>query len=133
TRQLIMAFILAIVLVYLVMAAQFESFKYPFVIMLSVPLILIGVSMALYVTETPISATALIGLIVLAGIVVNNAIVLIDYILQLKERGYSAYDAIVEGVKVRMRPILMTALTTILGLLPVALGLGQGTEIQQPM
>lgn len=132
-KQLMMAFALAVVLVYLVMAAQFESFKYPFVIMLSVPLIFIGVSLALYVTQTPISATALIGLIVLAGIVVNNAIVLIDYILQLKTRGYSAYDAIVESVKVRTRPILMTALTTILGLLPVAFGIGQGTEIQQPM
>lgn len=133
TKQLVMAFILAIVLVYLVMAAQFESFKYPFVIMLSVPLIFIGVSLGLYATQTPVSATAMIGLIVLAGIVVNNAIVLIDYILQLKARGYPAYDAIVESVKVRTRPILMTALTTILGLLPVAFGIGQGTEIQQPM
>ncbi|HET7615813.1 MAG TPA: efflux RND transporter permease subunit, partial [Bacillales bacterium] len=131
--QLFKAFALAIVLVYLVMAAQFESFKYPFVIMLSVPLIFIGVSIALYATQTPISATALIGLVVLAGIVVNNAIVLIDYILQLKRRGYAAYDAIVESVQVRTRPILMTALTTILGLLPVAFGIGQGTEIQQPM
>lgn len=132
-KQLGMAFIMAVVLVYLVMAAQFESFKYPFVIMLSVPLIFIGVSIALYVTQTPISATALIGLVVLAGIVVNNAIVLIDYILQLKSRGYHAYDAIVESVKVRTRPILMTALTTILGLVPVAFGIGEGTEIQQPM
>lgn len=133
TKQLAMAFILAVVLVYLVMAAQFESFKYPFVIMLSVPLIFIGVSVALTATLTPISATALIGLIVLAGIVVNNAIVLVDYILQLKARGYPAFDAIVESVKVRTRPILMTAVTTILGLLPVAIGYGQGTEIQQPM
>lgn len=133
TKQLAMAFVLALVLVYLVMAAQFESFKYPLVVMVSVPLIFIGVSLGLYVTQTPVSATALIGLIVLAGIVVNNAIVLIDYILQLKRRNYPAYDAIVESVKVRTRPILMTALTTILGLLPVALGIGQGTEIQQPM
>lgn len=132
-QQLIVAFILAIVLIYLVMAAQFESFRYPFVIMLSVPLIFIGVSLGLVTTDTPISATVLIGLIVLAGIVVNNAIVLIDYILQLKDKGYAAFDAIVEGVKVRMRPILMTALTTILGLLPIALGIGQGTAIQQPM
>lgn len=133
TKQLAMAFLLAVVLVYLVMAAQFESFKYPFVILLSIPLIFIGVSLGLYATQTPVSATALIGLIVLAGIVVNNAIVLIDYILQLKARGYPAYEAIVESVKVRTRPILMTALTTILGLLPVAFGIGQGTEIQQPM
>ncbi|HET7629615.1 MAG TPA: efflux RND transporter permease subunit [Bacillales bacterium] len=132
-QQLAMAFILAIVLVYLVMAAQFESFKYPFVIMISVPLIFIGVSLALYATQTPISATVLIGLVVLAGIVVNNAIVLIDYILQLKARGYAAHDAIVESVQLRTRPILMTALTTILGLLPVAFAIGEGTEIQQPM
>jgi HAE1 family hydrophobic/amphiphilic exporter-1 len=132
-NQLIMAFILAVVLVYLVMAAQFESFKYPFVILLSIPLIFIGVSIGLYSTQTPISATALIGLVVLAGIVVNNAIVLVDYILQLKGRGYSTYTAIVESVQLRTRPILMTALTTILGLVPVAFGIGDGTEIQQPM
>jgi hydrophobic/amphiphilic exporter-1 (mainly G- bacteria), HAE1 family len=133
TRQLLQAFILAVILVFLVMAAQFESFKTPFVIMFSVPLIFIGVSLALYISHTPISATALIGLVVLAGIVVNNAIVLLDYLLQLKDRGWRTYDAIIETVKLRTRPILMTALTTILGLIPVAFGIGQGTEIQQPM
>ena len=132
-NQLIMSFILAVVLVYLVMAAQFESFKFPFVILLSIPLIFIGVSIGLYITRTPISATALIGLVVLAGIVVNNAIVLVDYILQLKGRGYATFEAIVESVQLRTRPILMTALTTILGLVPVAFGIGNGTEIQQPM
>ncbi|WLR50364.1 efflux RND transporter permease subunit [Bacillus tianshenii] len=132
-KQLGMAFVLAVVFVYLVMAAQFESFKYPFVILFTVPLVFIGVSLGLTATQTPISATALIGLVVLAGIVVNNAIVLVDYINQLKEHGYRSYDAIVESVKVRTRPILMTAITTMLGLLPIALGLGEGTEIQQPM
>ncbi|UCZ52057.1 efflux RND transporter permease subunit [Bacillus shivajii] len=131
--DLILALILAIVFVYLVMAAQFESFKYPFVIMFSVPLVLIGVAIGLTITRTPISVTAFIGLIVLAGIVVNNAIVLVDYINQKKAAGYRGYEAIVEGVKDRARPILMTAMTTILGLIPLALGIGEGTELQQPL
>ncbi|MHA7136035.1 efflux RND transporter permease subunit [Rossellomorea arthrocnemi] len=124
---------LAIVLVYMVMAAQFESFKYPFVIMFTVPLMVIGVAIALAVTQTPISISAIIGVIVLAGIVVNNAIVIVDYINQRKESGINSFDSIVEAVQDRARPILMTALTTILGLLPLALGLGEGTEINQPM
>jgi hydrophobic/amphiphilic exporter-1 (mainly G- bacteria), HAE1 family len=124
---------LAIVLVYMVMAAQFESFKYPFVIMFTVPLMVIGVAIALAVTQTPISISAIIGVIVLAGIVVNNAIVIVDYINQRKEAGINSFDSIVEAVQDRARPILMTALTTILGLLPLALGLGEGTEINQPM
>ncbi|KAA0565383.1 efflux RND transporter permease subunit [Bacillus sp. CH30_1T] len=124
---------LAIVLVYMVMAAQFESFKYPFVIMFTVPLMVIGVAIALAVTQTPISISAIIGVIVLSGIVVNNAIVIVDYINQRKESGTNSFDSIVEAVQDRARPILMTALTTILGLLPLALGLGEGTEINQPM
>ncbi|MGM9923239.1 MAG: efflux RND transporter permease subunit [Bacillus sp. (in: firmicutes)] len=131
--QMSMAFILAIVFIYLVMAAQFESLKYPFVIMFSVPLIVIGVSIALTATNTPVGITAIIGLIVLAGIVVNNAIVIVDYINQRKAEGMSSYDAIVASVLDRARPILMTSLTTILGLLPVALGIGEGTEINRPM
>ncbi|MEI2664984.1 efflux RND transporter permease subunit [Rossellomorea sp. LJF3] len=124
---------LAIVLVYMVMAAQFESFKYPFVIMFTVPLMVIGVAIALAITQTPISISAIIGVIVLAGIVVNNAIVIVDYINQRKEAGTSSFNSIVEAVQDRARPIFMTALTTILGLLPLALGLGEGTEINQPM
>ncbi|MBN8194533.1 efflux RND transporter permease subunit [Bacillus sp. NTK074B] len=124
---------LAIVLVYMVMAAQFESFKYPFVIMFTVPLMVIGVAIALSITQTPISISAIIGVIVLAGIVVNNAIVIVDYINQRKETGTSSFDSIVEAVQDRARPIFMTALTTILGLLPLALGIGEGTEINQPM
>ncbi|WP_226677614.1 efflux RND transporter permease subunit [Rossellomorea aquimaris] len=124
---------LAIVLVYMVMAAQFESFKYPFVIMFTVPLMVIGVAIALSITQTPISISAIIGVIVLAGIVVNNAIVIVDYINQRKEGGASSFDSIVEAVQDRARPIFMTALTTILGLLPLALGIGEGTEINQPM
>ncbi|WP_124071149.1 efflux RND transporter permease subunit [Filibacter tadaridae] len=131
--DMIMALILAVVLVYIVMAAQFESFKYPFVIMFSVPLMVIGVAIGLFATNTPISVTAIIGILVLVGIVVNNGIVLVDYINQRKEAGMSSYDAITVSVKDRVRPILMTALTTILGLLPLALGIGEGTEMNQPM
>lgn len=131
--EMITALILAVVFIYLVMAAQFESLKYPFVIMFSVPLIVIGVSIALTLTDTPIGVTAVIGLIVLAGIVVNNAIVIVDYINQRKEEGLSSYEAIITSVMDRARPILMTSLTTILGLIPMALGIGEGTEINQPM
>jgi hydrophobic/amphiphilic exporter-1 (mainly G- bacteria), HAE1 family len=131
--EMILAFVLAIVLIYLVMAAQFESLKIPFVIMFTVPLMVIGVAIALTATNTPISLTAIIGAIVLAGIVVNNAIVIVDYINQKKETGADAYEAIVTSVKDRARPIFMTALTTILGLVPLALGIGEGTEINQPM
>lgn len=132
-NDMILAILLAIVLVYIVMAAQFESFKYPFVIMFSVPLMIIGVSIGLFATLTPISVTAIIGVLVLVGIVVNNGIVLVDYINQRKEAGLSSYDAIITSVRDRVRPIMMTALTTILGLLPLALGLGEGTEMNQPM
>lgn len=121
------------ILVYIVMAAQFESFKYPFVIIFSVPLMVIGVALGLFATNTPISVTAIIGVLVLVGIVVNNGIVLVDYINQQKEKGVSSYDAIIVSVRNRVRPILMTALTTILGLLPLALGIGEGTEMNQPM
>ncbi len=131
--QLGLALVLAIIFIYLVMAAQFESLKYPFVVMFSVPLFVIGVSVAMAVTRTPIGITALIGVIVLAGIVVNNAIVIVDYINKQKESGMSAYDAIVTSVQDRVRPVLMTSLTTILGLVPMALGIGEGTEINQPM
>lgn len=131
--SLLLALVMSILLVYLVMAAQFESFKLPFIIMFSVPFVVIGVALGLTLTGIPLGVTVLIGFILLAGIVVNNAIVLIDYINQRKKTLDSTYDAIVETVRVRTRPILMTSLTTILGLLPLALGIGEGTEIQQPM
>jgi hydrophobic/amphiphilic exporter-1 (mainly G- bacteria), HAE1 family len=131
--DLVLAFVLAIILIYLVMAAQFESLKYPFVIMFTVPLMVIGVAIALTATQTPVSLTVIIGVIVLAGIVVNNAIVIVDYINQKKAWGLNPHEAIVLSVKDRARPILMTALTTILGLVPLALGIGEGTEINQPM
>ncbi|KZE38318.1 cation transporter [Bhargavaea cecembensis] len=131
--DMIMAVILAVVLVYIVMAAQFESFKYPLVIMFTVPLMIIGVSLGLFLTNMPISVSSVIGILILVGIVVNNGIVLVDYINQRKSEGMPSFDAIIVSVKDRVRPILMTALTTILGLVPLALGIGEGTEINQPM
>ncbi|EAZ87541.1 efflux RND transporter permease subunit [Lysinibacillus fusiformis] len=131
--DMLLAVILAIILVYIVMAAQFESFKYPFVIMFTVPLMIIGVAIAMFATNTLIGVTSVIGILVLVGIVVNNGIVLVDYINQQKANGMSAYEAILLATQDRLRPILMTALTTILGLLPLALGIGEGTEMNQPM
>ncbi|MGH8400201.1 MAG: efflux RND transporter permease subunit, partial [Gammaproteobacteria bacterium] len=124
---------LAIFLVYLVMAAQFESLIHPLVIMLSVPLALVGAVFALFITHTTISVVVFIGLIMLAGIVVNNAIVLIDLVNQLRARGMERDEALVEAGRSRLRPIIMTMLTTTLGLLPMALGIGQGAEIRAPM
>jgi len=131
--DMLLAVVLAIVLVYIVMAAQFESFKYPFVIMFTVPLMIIGVAIAMFATHTLIGVTSVIGILVLVGIVVNNGIVLVDYINQQKANGMPAYEAILLATQDRLRPILMTALTTILGLLPLALGIGEGTEMNQPM
>jgi HAE1 family hydrophobic/amphiphilic exporter-1 len=131
--SMILAIALAIFLVYLVMASQFESLVQPFIIMFTIPFALIGVIVTLLVTGTPISVVVLIGLIMLAGIVVNNAIVLIDYINQLRKRGLTKREAIKQAGQVRLRPILMTTITTVLGLLPMALGFGEGAELRTPM
>ena len=127
------ALALAVFLVYIVMASQFESLLHPFVIMLSIPLALVGVFVALYSLGISFSVVVFLGLIMLAGIVVNNAIVLIDYVNQLRARGLSKREALVQAGKIRLRPILMTTTTTVLGLLPMALGLGEGAEIRTPM
>lgn len=127
------ALLMAVFLVYLVMASQFESLIHPFVILLTVPLALVGAVLALYVTGTSINVVALIGVIMLVGIVVNNAIVLVDYINQARARGIAREDAIMEAGQARLRPILMTTATTALGLLPMALGVGEGAEIRAPM
>jgi HAE1 family hydrophobic/amphiphilic exporter-1 len=132
-RSLVLALILAVFLVYLVMAAQFESFLHPFIIMFTVPLAAIGVILTLLITRTPFSVIVFIGIILLAGIVVNNGIVLIDYINTLRKEGMAKAAAIRAAGLVRLRPILMTTLTTALGLLPMALGLGEGAEIRTPM
>jgi len=132
-KDLFYAFLLAIVLVYMVMASQFESLLHPFVVMFTVPMALIGVLLGLFIFGKTLSVVSIIGVIMLAGIVVNNAIVLVDYINTVRRRGNSLREAILEAGPVRLRPILMTALTTILGLLPLALGIGEGTEVQTPM
>jgi HAE1 family hydrophobic/amphiphilic exporter-1 len=124
---------LAIFLVYLVMASQFESLVHPFVILFTIPLALVGAVAALLVTNSSISVVVFIGLIMLAGIVVNNAIVLIDLVNQLRERGTELRESIMEAGRARLRPIVMTTLTTVLGLLPMALGIGEGAEIRAPM
>jgi len=127
------AFCGAALIVYMVMASLYESFMAPFIIFLTIPLALVGVIAMLFVTGTSLSIVAFIGVIMLAGIVVNNSIVLVDYINQLRARGYSVREAVVEGGRTRLRPILMTALTTILALTPLALGLGSGGEAWSPM
>jgi multidrug efflux pump subunit AcrB len=132
-RNLRFAMILAVFLVYLVMASQFESFLHPFIILFTVPMGAIGVIWTLFLTGKALSVVVLIGAIMLAGIVVNNGIVLIDYINTLRRRGAGKYEAIVEGGRVRLRPIVMTTMTTVLALLPMALGLGEGSEIRSPM
>jgi HAE1 family hydrophobic/amphiphilic exporter-1 len=132
-RSLYFALGLAIFLVYIVMASQFESLIHPFVIMFTVPLALIGVIAVLFLGQIPLSVVVFIGMIMLAGIVVNNAIVLVDYINTLRRSGLEKTEAIVQAGSVRLRPILMTTLTTVLGLLPMALGLGEGAEIRTPM
>jgi hydrophobic/amphiphilic exporter-1 (mainly G- bacteria), HAE1 family len=132
-RGLMLALGLAVFLVYVVMASQFESIWHPALIMFTVPLAFVGVVYALQWTNTNVSVVVFIGGIVLAGIVVNNAIVLVDYINQLRARGLSKRDAIVQAGTVRLRPILMTTLTTVLGLLPMALYSGEGAEMRKPM
>ena len=132
-RSLVFALSLAVFLVYIVMAAQFESMVHPLVIMFTVPLALIGVVAALYAGGVALSVVVFIGLIMLAGIVVNNAIVLVDYINTLRRGGLEKTEAIVRAGGVRLRPIFMTTATTVLALLPMALGLGEGAEIRTPM
>ena len=131
--DLSMALILSIFLVYAVMAVQFENFLHPFIIMFSLPTTAVGVILGLFVTGQPLSITAFIGIILLSGIVVNNAIILVDYINILRRRGMVRLEAIVEAGKSRLRPILMTTLTTIFAMVPLGLGIGEGAEMQQPM
>jgi HAE1 family hydrophobic/amphiphilic exporter-1 len=127
------AFALATLLVYMVMASQFESFRDPFVIMFTIPLGLIGVVLALLVSGQTINLPVLIGIVLLAGIAVNNGIVMIDYINQLRRRGVAKGEAIVQGAATRLRAVLLTALTTILGMLPMALSTSAGAAMRAPM
>jgi HAE1 family hydrophobic/amphiphilic exporter-1 len=121
------------VLCYMVMASQFESYLDPFVIMFTIPMAIIGVALGLLVTWTPLSVMVLIGVVMLVGIVVNNGIVLVDYTNKLHDSGMPLFEAIQKAGVTRMRPVLMTALTTILGMLPLALGIGESGETWAPM
>lgn len=124
---------LSIFLVYTVMAVQFESFAQPFIVMFSIPTAVVGVVVGLLTTGLPLSFSVFIGMIVLAGIVVNNGILLVEYTNQLRERGVERYQAIIEAGRSRLRPILMTTIASVLGMLPMSLGIGEGTETQQPI
>lgn len=132
-RNLTLALALAVALVYMVLAAQYGSLLHPFVIMFSVPLGIIGVVWILYATGTTLSIISFIGVIMMVGIVVSNAILLVEYTNQLRAGGMALYEAVALAGKIRLRPIVMTSLTTILGLLPLALGIGEGAEANAPL
>jgi len=132
-KTLSSALALAILLVYMVMASQFESLVYPFIVMFEIPLAFIGVGLALFITGQTLSLPSFMGIIILAGIVVNNAIVLIDYVNQLRKKGMDMSQALIEGGITRLRPILITSLTTMLGMLPMALAQQEGSEMMRPM
>lgn len=131
--QLILMGVLGIVLIYCIMVAQFQSFRSPFIVMFTIPLAFTGGFLALFLTGQEVSVVAMVGFIMLAGVVVNNGIVLVDYINQLRLEGMDKREAIIEAGKTRMRPILMTAITTILGLFTMALGIGTGSSMMQPV
>ena len=128
-RDLLILIVLIVILVYMVMASQFESFMSPFVIMFSVPFAFVGVLLGNWITGTALGVMGMIGIIILLGIVVKNGIVLIDYTILMRERGMNVIDAMVTAARSRLRPILMTTLTTVLGMLPMALGRGEGAEM----
>ena len=132
-QSLLIALALAIFLVYLVMASQFESLLHPFLILFSVPLAMVGAVYALWLTSTTVSVIVFIGLIMLVGIVVSNAIVLIDRVNQLREQGVAKLEALLQAGRTRLRPIVMTTLTTLVGFLPMAIGLGEGAELRAPL
>lgn len=131
--QIGLLLLLGITFTFLVMAAQFESFRAPIAIMVTIPLAFIGVALALIVTQNALSVIAMVGVVLLIGVVVNNAILLVNFILQQKRKGYDTYEAIEVSVQKRFRPIMITAVTTIMGMLPIALGLGEGQEMIAPM
>ena len=132
-KSLLFAFGLAIFLVYLVMASQFESLLHPFVILFTIPLALVGAVLSLLLTRSPVSVVVFIGLILLVGLVVKNAIILIDKVNQLREAGVAKREALVEGARSRLRPIMMTTLCAMFGFLPLALAFGEGAEVRSPM
>ncbi|MGD6553268.1 efflux RND transporter permease subunit, partial [Xanthomonas citri pv. citri] len=123
--SLLFAFGLAVFLVYLVMASQFESLLHPFVILFTIPLALVGAALALLLTNSPVSVVVFIGLILLVGLVTKNAIILIDKVNQLREAGVAKREALVEGARSRLRPIIMTTACTLFGFLPLAIAMGE--------
>ena len=127
--DLLMLLAMIIILVYIVMASQFESFMSPFVIMFSIPFAFVGVLLGLWIADMPLGAMGMVGILILMGVVVKNGIVLIDYTILMQERGKSVAEASVIAAKSRLRPILMTTLTTVLGMIPMALGRGEGSEM----
>lgn len=128
-----LAFVLAVILVYMILATQYESLTQPIIIMVTIPLAIVGAIWGLAVTGWPLSVPAFIGVIMVAGVVTNNGIVLVDYVNQLREQGLDRHRALLWGARIRMRPVLMTSATTVLAMLPLALGLGEGAEIQAPI
>ena len=132
-HQVLLMMLLAVILIYLIMVAQFQSLKSPFIIMFTIPLAFTGGFLALFLVGKPVSVIAMIGFVMLAGIIVNNGIVLVDYVNQLRREGMSKKDAIVDSAKTRLRPVLMTALTTIISMSTMAIGMGKGVEMSQPM
>lgn len=131
--DLILLLILILMLVYIVMAAQFESLRYPFIIMFSVPFAFVGLVLSLVITNETVNLMSMIGAVMLVGIVVKNGIVLVDYINLNRERGMSISQSVISGGKSRLRPVLMTSATTVLGMVPMAMGIGEGSELWQPM
>ncbi len=132
-KSLLYALIFAILLVYMILASQFESFKLPFLVMFVVPMGIIGVGFGLYFARIPISIMSTLGMIILSGIIVNDAILLVDFINRLRNSGLGVMESVTEAAVTRLRPILMTTFTTVFGLLPLALGIGSGAELQSPM
>ena len=132
-KQVALMFIVGVIFMYLIMVAQFQSLLSPFIILFTIPLAFTGGFMGLWISGSEVSVIALIGFVMLSGIIVNNGIVLVDYINQLREQGMTKYEAIVEAGKTRLRPILMTALTTILGLLPMIISSDSGSDMIRPM
>ncbi len=132
-RSLLLAFLMAVILIYMIMAAQFESLLHPFLIMFTIPMGLVGTVLLLLATGQSLNVISLIGVVVLVGIVVNNAIVEIDYINQLRREGLDLRRAVIEGTATRLRPIMMSTLSTVAGLIPMALGLGRGAELLRPL
>ena len=133
SRELTLSMVLAMILVYMVLACQYESFKDPLVVMFSVPVAAVGVFLTLFLTDTTLNVQSYIGCIMLGGIVVNNAILLVDQAGMLSRQGMTVKEAVAEAGRRRLRPILMTTLTTIFGLLPLAMGIGEGADAQAPL